>query len=54
MIGEAIRQLTGVNQASMLRKVIINTALVLSEGHPVEIETTLRPHRLTETLDSEW
>lgn len=53
MIGEAIWQLTRVNEALMLRKVIINAAHVLSEGHPVEIATNLRPYRLTDALDSE-
>ncbi|POR37432.1 Polyketide synthase [Tolypocladium paradoxum] len=54
MIGEAVRQVTGVDEAFKLRKVVISTALVLNEGKPVEIMTTLRRHRLTDSLDSVW
>ncbi|CAG7923142.1 unnamed protein product [Penicillium olsonii] len=54
MIGEAIRQVTGVNEAFILRKVIISTALVINEGHPVEIVTSLRRYQLTDSLGSEW
>jgi acyl transferase domain-containing protein/protein-L-isoaspartate O-methyltransferase len=54
MIGEAVRQATGVDQAFKLRNVIVSTALVLTEGPPVEIMTTLRRHRLTDYLDSDW
>ncbi|KAJ5965134.1 uncharacterized protein N7479_005010 [Penicillium vulpinum] len=54
MIGEAVRQLTGVNEAFKIRNVIVSTALVLNEGPPVEILTTLHRHRLTDSLDSEW
>ncbi|KAF9888394.1 hypothetical protein FE257_008672 [Aspergillus nanangensis] len=54
MIGEAIRQVTGVDEAFILRNIIIHTALVLSGGHPVEITTTLRRHHLTDSLESEW
>lgn len=54
MMGEAVRQMTGVNEAFKLRNVIVNAALVLTEGPPVEIMTTLRRHQLTDYLDSEW
>ncbi|CAI7576810.1 unnamed protein product [Penicillium palitans] len=54
MIGEAVRQLTGVSEAFKLRNIIVSTALVLNEGPPVEIITTLHRHRLTDSLDSEW
>ncbi|KAE8140176.1 hypothetical protein BDV38DRAFT_280173 [Aspergillus pseudotamarii] len=54
MIGEAIRQVTGINESFTLRKVTINAALVLNEGHPVEVNTALIRHKLTDTLDSEW
>ncbi|KAJ5783184.1 hypothetical protein N7457_004958 [Penicillium paradoxum] len=54
MIGEAVRQVTGVEEGFKLRNVIVSTALVLNEGPPVEIMTTLRRHRLTDSLDSEW
>lgn len=54
MIGEAVRQLTGVSEAFKLRNIIVSTALVLNEGPPIEIMTTLHRHRLTDSLDSEW
>ncbi|GKZ27195.1 type I Iterative Polyketide synthase (PKS), partial [Aspergillus brasiliensis] len=54
MIGEAIRQVTLVDEGFILRKVTISTALVLSEGSPVEITTTLSRRQWTDSLDSEW
>jgi acyl transferase domain-containing protein/NADPH:quinone reductase-like Zn-dependent oxidoreductase/SAM-dependent methyltransferase len=54
MIGEAIRQVTHVNEGFKLRAVRISAALVLNEGKPVELMSTLRRKRLTDSLDSEW
>ncbi|XRM46506.1 hypothetical protein ABZX51_009537 [Aspergillus tubingensis] len=54
MIGEAVRQVTMVNEGFILRKVTISTALVLREEIPVEITTMLRRCRWTDSLDSEW
>ncbi|CVL00302.1 probable polyketide synthase [Fusarium mangiferae] len=54
MMGEAVRQVTHVDEAFKLRNVIVSTALVLNEGKPVEIMTTLHRKRLTNNLDSEW
>lgn len=54
MAGEAARQLSGIEQAYRLRHVFVSTALVISEGHPTELITTLRRERLTDTLDSDW
>jgi acyl transferase domain-containing protein len=54
MIGEAVRQVTNVNEGFKLRAVRVSTALVLNEGKPVEIMTTLRRKPLTDSLDSEW
>ncbi|KAJ4207018.1 hypothetical protein NW759_014016 [Fusarium solani] len=54
MVGEAIRQTTGVQEAYALRHVLVNSALLLTEGHPVEVMTTFRPYRLTDSLDSSW
>ncbi|KAJ5100126.1 polyketide synthase [Penicillium argentinense] len=54
MVGEAVRQVTGVDEAFKLRSIVVSAALVLNENHPVEIMTTLRRHRLTDSLDSEW
>ncbi|KAJ5768714.1 Acyl transferase/acyl hydrolase/lysophospholipase [Penicillium odoratum] len=55
MVGEAVRQITGVNEAFIMRNVVANTALVLRENsQPVEIMTIMRRHRLTDFLDSDW
>lgn len=54
MIGEAVRQVTGIDGAFKLRNVIVSSALVLGDEQPVEMVTTLRRNRLTNSLDSEW
>lgn len=53
MVGEAIRQITGTKDFT-LRRVTIKTALVMQESKGVEVMTSLRPVRLTITLDSIW
>ena len=53
MIGEAIRQLTGLDDYTV-RNVDFTSALIMNEGKPVEIQTHLRRARLTTTLDSEY
>ncbi|KAI0176547.1 hypothetical protein GGR52DRAFT_571510 [Hypoxylon sp. FL1284] len=56
MAGEAIRQVAGADTGSSyhLRHVVACTALVLSDSKPVEIVTTLRRKRLTDSDDSQW
>lgn len=54
MIGEGIRQLSGSQRTFTLRHMVLSAALVLSEGTPVELVTTFRPVRLTDSLDSSW
>ena len=54
MAGEAVRQLSGVEESFQLRHVVISTALVVPEGKPTELITALRKQRLTDTLDSKW
>jgi acyl transferase domain-containing protein/2-polyprenyl-3-methyl-5-hydroxy-6-metoxy-1,4-benzoquinol methylase len=54
MVGEAVRQISGIQEAFTLRQVVVSTALVLSEAKPTEIMTSFRRHRLTDFLDSEW
>ncbi|KAG4259096.1 hypothetical protein FPRO03_13031 [Fusarium proliferatum] len=54
MMGEAVRQVTHVDEAFKLRNVTVSTAPVLNEGKPVEIMTTLHRKLLTNNLDSEW
>ncbi|KAI1101771.1 hypothetical protein F4804DRAFT_334979 [Jackrogersella minutella] len=54
--GEAIRQVAGGDPGSSyhLRHVVARTALVLTDSKPVEIVTTLRRKRLTDTDESQW
>ncbi|WQF80921.1 Putative Acyl transferase domain superfamily, phosphopantetheine binding ACP domain, thiolase [Colletotrichum destructivum] len=54
MAAEAARQATGVEDGYALRHVIVSTALVVTDGKPLELLTTLRPRRLTDSLDSQW
>jgi hypothetical protein len=53
MVGEASRQLSGIRDYTV-QNALIKTALVLKEGSPIEIITSLRPHPLTDSLDSVW
>ena len=52
--GEAVRQMTEIDSAFRIRHIVVSTALVLPEGKPVEIVTSLRRQRLTDSSDSEW
>lgn len=54
MAGEAVRQITELDETFRLRHVIVRMACVVSEGRPIEMITTLRPCRLTDTRDSKW
>ena len=54
MAGEAILQITGVGAGYSLRHVTAHTALVLTDSKPVEMITTLRQHRLTDSAISDW
>lgn len=53
ILGEAIRQTTG-SSSYMLRNVVINAALKLHESETIELMTTMRPLRLTDTENSSW
>jgi acyl transferase domain-containing protein len=53
MVGEAIRQISGVDDYS-LKNLTIKTGLVLEDSRDTELMTTLKPVRLTTTLDSTW
>ncbi|KAB8205156.1 hypothetical protein BDV34DRAFT_225763 [Aspergillus parasiticus] len=53
MAGEAIRQLTGVDDFTV-RDLSIKTGMILEPNQPTEIITSLRPHRLTDSLDSRY
>ncbi|KAF5019294.1 hypothetical protein F66182_8712 [Fusarium sp. NRRL 66182] len=61
MIGEGIRQISPRQQDQpsgengyTIRNMVLNSALVLTEGAPVEVVTTFRPLRLTDSLNSRW
>ncbi|KAL0942745.1 polyketide synthase [Colletotrichum truncatum] len=54
MAAEAIRQVSGIEEGFALRHVVVSTALVVTDDKPVELITTLRPHRLTDSLDGQW
>lgn len=54
IIGEAIRQISGLQEGFTLRHVVLQAALVLPEQTPTELITTFHPHRLTDSLDSQW
>ncbi|GAB7347261.1 hypothetical protein MBLNU459_g3352t2 [Dothideomycetes sp. NU459] len=54
MVGEAIRQIGGAQDGFALRHVVISSAMVMNEGSANEVITTFHPHRLTDSLDSQW
>ncbi|KAI1613463.1 KR domain-containing protein [Exophiala viscosa] len=55
MAGEAVRQLNEEQFGGYsLRNVIVSTAMVLNDTKSMEIMTSLKRHRLTDTLDSAW
>lgn len=51
--GEAVRQVTGIDETFRLRHVIVRMALVVPEGKPTEMITTICQHRLTDTRNSD-
>ncbi|KAE8354983.1 putative polyketide synthase [Aspergillus coremiiformis] len=53
MAGEAVFQITDTRDYTV-RDVELSKAMVLYNERPTEIITTLRPQRLTATLDSDW
>jgi hypothetical protein len=53
MAGEAIRQITGMEDYT-IQNLSMKTPLVLKESEAAELVTSLRPARLTMTMDSIW
>lgn len=51
---EAARQISPGTSSWTLRDTIVQSALVLSDAKPTEMTTSLRPVRLTNTLNSTW
>ncbi|KAE9370652.1 hypothetical protein N431DRAFT_559764 [Stipitochalara longipes BDJ] len=54
MVGEAVRQITGVEEGYRLRHVTARSALVLPETEAVEMLTTLRRVKVSDSVDSSW
>ncbi|TVY41639.1 Highly reducing polyketide synthase [Lachnellula subtilissima] len=54
MAAEAARQVSGIEDGVSLRHVAVKSALLVNEDTPTELVTTLRQHKLTDTLHSEW
>ncbi|KAF5023550.1 hypothetical protein F66182_4417 [Fusarium sp. NRRL 66182] len=54
LAGEAVRQLSGIQEGYSVRNIMVSTALVLSEVKPTEMISTFRPNRLTTSLSSPW
>jgi hypothetical protein len=53
MAGEAMRQITGIEAGYSMRYVVTHTAIVFRDSKPVEIVTTLRRNKLTDSIDSD-
>ena len=53
MVGEAIRQITALEDFSV-RRIAIQTALLLQSSEPIGTTTSLRPVRLNSDLDPHW
>ncbi|KAK9413713.1 putative KR-domain-containing protein [Seiridium unicorne] len=53
MAGEALRQVTGAEDFTV-RNLSVEAAMILHEHISTEIVSSLRPHRLTNSLDSTW
>ncbi|KAI1098293.1 putative polyketide synthase [Jackrogersella minutella] len=54
MIGEAIRQVTGVELGFTLQNIRATTALVVQEDKPIEIITTLHPRKSIDSNETQW
>jgi acyl transferase domain-containing protein len=54
LAGEAINQVTGIQEGFSIRNMMVSVALVVPEWKPTEIVTTLRPVRLTRSLNESW
>ncbi|KAI1126023.1 putative polyketide synthase [Nemania abortiva] len=54
LAGEAVRQVSGISEGFSIRNLLVSLALVIPEGKPIELITTLKPVRLTNSLNSQW
>ncbi|KAI1173516.1 fatty acid synthase S-acetyltransferase [Nemania sp. FL0916] len=54
LAGEAARQLSGIEDGFSVRDMTVRTALILADSEATEILTTMRPHRVTNSLNSQW
>ncbi|KAJ5653747.1 hypothetical protein N7490_000750, partial [Penicillium lividum] len=53
MLGEAIRQTTG-SEDYTIRNLLMKNPLTLNDSEPTELLTSLRPVKMTDTVDSSW
>ena len=53
IIGESVRQVHD-SPAFEMRRILIDTAILLTETESVELHTSLRPCQLTDSLESPW
>ena len=54
MAAEAVRQITGLEDGASFKNVAVTSALILNEDSAIEVITTMRRRRLTDSLSSEW
>ncbi|KAK1976906.1 KR domain-containing protein [Colletotrichum cereale] len=55
MAGEAVRQLTGIEDGYTIKDLVVRAALILPESAAVEILTSVRHHRISNVdLQSKW
>lgn len=54
MAGEAAHQVSGIEDGVSFGGLAAHAVLILEEETPTEVVTTLRRHRLTDSLNSEW
>ncbi|KAI1125541.1 hypothetical protein F5Y10DRAFT_294516 [Nemania abortiva] len=52
--GEAIRQVSGEEHGYSVRDISVDIAMVVVEGSTTEVVTTLRPHYLSKSQESNW
>lgn len=52
--GEAARQISGIEEAFTIKRFVMTTALVLTEGRPTEMVTNFKRHTLTDVQNSAW
>ncbi|KAM0255274.1 hypothetical protein ACHAQJ_005929 [Trichoderma viride] len=54
MAAEAARQIKESHESVEMRNVVVSNALPINEESPIELVTSFRRNRLTDSLDSDW